>query len=139
MECHRGTLPDVAPTLRPTFYACLRYLRRCVLERLLGVPGLVNFYHQRDRDFVVVGIRLTYVFPRDAIQQLEIGVGAVLNDSAAKLRLAVRVLEVKDGNGNPRVTHSSTLVLPIFHLNEREIANSYVILSNRRPASPPSR
>ena len=59
-----------------------------MLERLLGVPGLVNFYHQRDRDFVVVGSRLTYVFPRNAIKQLEIGVGAVLNDSDAKLRLA---------------------------------------------------
>ena len=27
----------------PNFYVCFRYLRRCVLERLLGVPDLVNF------------------------------------------------------------------------------------------------
>ena len=47
----------------------------------------------------------------------------MLNDSAAKLLLAVPVLEVKDGNGTPRVTRSSTLVLPIFHLNEQEIAS----------------
>src|SRR5215469_15877641 len=80
--------------------------RSRVLERLFGIPRLINFNHERNRRFAVVRIWLANILARDSVQQLEIGVPAPFHHSAAELRFAVRILEIKDGNGNPRVAGS---------------------------------
>src|SRR5207245_11104808 len=75
----------------------------CVLEWLLRVVSLVNLNHQRNRRFLAVRPGFADVLARDRVNVFEIGVASPLRYPPAKLRFAVGIVHVNDGDGHPRI------------------------------------
>src|SRR5713226_1170330 len=82
-----------------------RRARWRVLERKLGVAGLLDLDHERDSALrVAEGEGLVGVLPGHRIHDLEARVGTALDDAAPELSLRVGILEVHDGQGHPGIT-----------------------------------
>src|SRR5262245_47205434 len=77
---------------------------RRMLERQFDVARLVNFDQERDPALGIAhGERFAGVLARDRIHDLELRIGPALDDAATQLRFRVRVLEVDDRQGDPRI------------------------------------
>src|SRR5215467_7623305 len=77
---------------------------RRVRERQLGVTRLVDLDHQGDSALIAPHReRLSDVLVRYEVHDLEVRVGTPLHDAAAELHLLVRIVEVHDRQGYPRV------------------------------------
>ena len=70
-----------------------------MLEWLLRVVSLVNLNHQRNRRFLAVRPGFADVLARDRVNVFEIGVASPLRYPPAKLRFAVGIVHVNDGDG----------------------------------------
>src|SRR5438445_5122960 len=75
----------------------------CVLEWLFRVVNLVNLDHQGNRHLLTVRPSLADVLARDRVNVFEIGVAPPLRYPPAKLRLAIGIVHINDGDGHPRI------------------------------------
>ena len=74
-----------------------------MLEWLFRVVNLVNLDHQGNRHLLTVRPSLADVLARDRVNVFEIGVAPPLRYPPAKLRLAIGIVHINDGDGHPRI------------------------------------
>ena len=82
----------------------LALCRGHMFEGKLGISRLTDLDDERHSSFrAAKRERLPCVFVRDRVHVLEIGIGTALDDPAPKLGFLVRIVEVDDGEGGPRI------------------------------------
>src|SRR5438445_6272409 len=74
-----------------------------VLERLLRIVNLVNLDHEGNGRLFTVRPRFADVLALDRVNVFEIGVAPPLRYPPAKLRLAIGIVHINDGDGHPRI------------------------------------
>ena len=78
-----------------------------MFEGKLGVSRLIDLYDERHSSFrAAKRERFPGVLVRDRVNVLEIGVRTALDDAAPKLGFLVRIVEVDDGESDPRIPFS---------------------------------
>src|SRR5262245_1753043 len=97
---------------------------RRVRERELGVTRLVDLDHQGHSALMAPHRqRLSAVLVRHGIHGLEVRIGTPRHHAAAKLHLLVRIVEVHDRQGYPRVAASvASLQRPLTRAHQEPIA-----------------
>src|SRR5713226_5175018 len=78
--------------------------RRGMFKRELGVSRLLDLDHQRHSSFGAAERKgLPRVLERDGIDVLEIAIRTALDHAATKLGVLIGIVEIDDGECNPRV------------------------------------
>src|SRR5436190_15535647 len=78
-----------------------------MFEGKLGVSRLIDLDDERHSSFrAAKRERFPGVLVRDRVNVLEIGVRTTLDDAAPKLGFLVRIVEIDDGESDPRIAES---------------------------------